>query len=78
MQAMNKLVHTILHLSEPDRNRDHIVKLKRARAKDNKMTDVPTNIQVLKTYYATVAQYPEKKVDRIESLLKKRSIRSQS
>lgn len=78
MDELKLLVIDILSLPVDQRSRENVVKLKRSWAKAHKRKNVPTNIQVLKTYYAYSTENPQKSVSWIEWLLKKRSIRSQS
>lgn len=75
---LESLIHTLINIPEAECSRDVFVKAKRARAKTNAQPNVPTNIQVLKTYMAMVARWDLAKTPHIEQLLKKRSIRSAS
>ncbi len=78
MNILQELIYTILSLPEADRSRDHVVKLKRQRSKKHGKTKVPTNLQVLKTFYGLRTAGEVEDNDWIEWLLKKRGIRSQS
>gem|GEM_PF-2738954 len=78
MKILHELIHTILSLPEAERSRDHVVKLKRQWSKKYGQTNVPTNLQVLKTFYGLRTAGEVEDNDRIERLLKKRGIRSQS
>ncbi len=78
MKKLHPLIHSILSLSKAKRSRDEVVKLKRSWAKANWENKVPTNLQVLKTFYWLRTAGEIEDNDWIEWLLKKRWIRSQS
>lgn len=65
-------------LSLPDLNADHVHSLKREYARINKISWLPSNMQMLKTYHDLIwtGQASENKI--FQQLLKKRAIRSQS
>lgn len=55
-RRLEKLIrHIFEHLSD-ELTRDEIIKMKRMWAKDNNETNVPTNIEVLKTYKKMLAE----------------------
>lgn len=78
MKQFEHLITTFIDTLTPDTNRDDFIKVKRQRAKDNKQSGVPTNMQILKTYFSLVDEKKLELSPHFEKLLKKRSIRSQS
>ncbi len=78
MPTLEDLIHEIIGLDLSVLTRDDVIKMKRAWAKKSGQKNVPTNIEVLKTYKKLVAEWVVTADDRIDLLLKKRSIRSQS
>lgn len=62
----------------PAATRDDLKDIKRDFAKNNNLTRLPSNIQLLRTYQTMMADGKVEKQEHISSLLKKRSIRSQS
>lgn len=79
MRDLEILVHTLTKNSLSEWFWvDDMIKLKRAWAKEYKQTHVPTNMEVLKTYKKLVSEWAIKDSKRVEKLLMKRSIRSQS
>lgn len=62
----------------PDMTRDDLKNLKRDFAKNTKLTRLPSNIQLLRTYQNLVKDSIVEAQPHINKLLKKRSIRSQS
>jgi len=78
MKALHSLITSILSLPEAQRSREEVVKLKRQRSKAQGVAKVPTNLQVLKTYYGLRTAGEVEENDWIEWLLKKRGIRSAS
>ncbi len=78
MHPLTTLIYTIQSLPESDRSREHLVKLKRQWSKNNNQKKVPTNLQVLKTYYGMKSTWDIEEMDWVEQLLKKRSVRSES
>lgn len=57
---------------------DDFKNLKRNFAKQNKLSDIPTNIKLLRTYHQLLQENKLKKNIEIEHLFKKRSVRSES
>jgi len=53
---LETLLNQILNLSIEELTSDNIRKLKRDFSKQNKLTDLPTNIQLLKIYKKFVAE----------------------
>lgn len=77
-EQLELLVYTILNLPDAKRTREDVIVCKRKWAKEHGKENVPTNLQVLKTYYSMVTFGKSNENDWIEWLLKKRAIRSQS
>lgn len=75
---LETLLNQILNLSKEELTSDNIRKLKRDFSKQNKLTDLPTNIQLLKIYKKFISDWKIEKNIKLENLLKKRAIRSMS
>jgi len=79
MQSYNDLILKIIELNTKQKlTIDDLKTIKRDFAKQNKLSDIPTNIKLLRTYHQLIKQKQIQKNIEIENLLKKRSIRSES
>ncbi len=78
MQNVKILVQDILSLPPEQRTAEEMILMKRRFAKEQKSADLPTNMQMLNTYREMLQQGEITKQQRFETLLKKRSIRSES
>jgi len=79
MDLYQKLILDIIELNTKQKlNIEDLKAIKRDFAKENKLSDIPTNIKLIRAYQQLVqASHIPKSVE-IENLLKKRAIRSQS
>lgn len=75
---MKSIILAIVHTKPQNRTFDLVTELKRDFSKKNKLQDLPSNIQLLQTYYSLLKAEKIIKDPQIEQLLKKRAIRSQS
>lgn len=75
---MKKIILQLVKTKENDRTLDLLTSLKRTFARTEKLTDIPSNIQLLQVYYTLLKEKKITKDPQIEQLLKKRGIRSQS
>lgn len=75
---MKKIILQLVKTKEKDRTLDLLTSLKRTFARTEKLTDIPSNIQLLQVYYTLLKEKKITKDPQIEQLLKKRGIRSQS
>jgi len=79
MNPYHELILQIIALnSEQKLNLDDLKDIKRDFAKKQKLPDIPTNIKLLRAYHELLSQKKIEKNIEIESLLKKRAVRSQS
>jgi elongator complex protein 3 len=78
LHTLEDTVYAILALPTTSRTPDEMIKYKRKYAKENKLSDVPTNMQLFQAYRIMVASWKISTTERFETLLKKRSIRSAS
>jgi elongator complex protein 3 len=78
MEHIDLLVKQLLDLPAAARTPEQIILSKRSFCKTYKHADMPTNVSILKTYKHLVAQGAIEKAGRLEQLLKKRSVRSES
>ncbi len=80
--TMNPYHELILQIiasnSEQKLNLDDLKDIKRDFAKKQKLPDIPTNIKLLRAYHELLSEKKIEKNIEIESLLKKRAVRSQS
>jgi elongator complex protein 3 len=79
---MNPYYELILQIiaqnDEHKLNLDDLKDIKRDFAKKQKLPDIPTNIKLLRAYHELLSENRIEKNIEIESLLKKRAVRSQS
>ena len=79
MNPYHELILQIIALnSEHKLNLDDLKDIKRDFAKKQKLPDIPTNIKLLRAYHELLSDKKIGKNIEIESLLKKRAVRSQS
>jgi len=79
MNPYHELILQIIALnSEQKLNLDDLKDIKRDFAKKQKLPDIPTNIKLLRAYHELLSDKKIEKNIEIESLLKKRAVRSQS
>lgn len=78
MNSLESVILSFLELPVAKRDRDAMVVLKRAYAKEQKLTDVPSNMQLLQAYHRLVADLKIPKDPTVEKVLRKRSVRSES
>ena len=74
--TLEQLVLTLLNT--PDLNKDHVHSLKREYARINKISGLPSNMQMLKVYHDLMWEWKAEQNKVFQQLLKKRAIRSQS
>ncbi len=74
--TLEQLVLALLNI--PDLNKDHVSSLKREYARINKISWLPSNMQMLKTYRDLIQSWKASEHKIFQQLLKKRWIRSQS
>jgi len=72
------ILQIIASNSEQKLNLDDLKDIKRDFAKKQKLPDIPTNIKLLRAYHELLSEKKIEKNIEIESLLKKRAVRSQS
>ena len=72
------ILQIIAQNSEQKLNLDDLKDIKRDFAKKLKLPDIPTNIKLLRAYHELLSDWKIEKDIEIESLLKKRAVRSQS
>ena len=72
------ILQIIAQNSEQKLNLDDLKDIKRDFAKKQKLADIPTNIKLLRAYHELLSDKKIEKNIEIESLLKKRAVRSQS
>jgi elongator complex protein 3 len=81
MDIYQRLILDIIELNiEQKLNIEDLKAIKRNFAKENKLSDIPTNIKLIRAYQQLIQDKNsgvEKDIE-IENLLKKRAIRSQS
>lgn len=78
MKQFQNLITEFIANWTSETTRDDFIKAKRVWAKENKQSNVPTNMHILKTYMQLVDEWEIQAVGWFEKLIKKRSIRSQS
>jgi elongator complex protein 3 len=78
MENLHLLIEQLLSLPSELRTHEQVILSKRAFCKEWKLADMPTNVSILKTYKHMVQEWVIQKAVRLELLLKKRSIRSES
>jgi ELP3 family radical SAM enzyme/protein acetyltransferase len=78
MENLHLLIEQLLSLPSELRTHEQVILSKRAFCKEWKLADMPTNVSILKTYKHLVQEWIIQKAIRLELLLKKRSIRSES
>jgi len=78
MQDYTSLIKKIITIDKALLNADFLVDCKREFAKQNHMTDMPSNISLLRTYHRLLNSKKIKKNIQIENLLKLKSVRSSS
>jgi len=74
--SLEELVLTLLNT--PDLDKDHVFSAKREYARINKISGLPSNMQMLKVYHDLVSSWQASEHKIFQQLLKKRAIRSQS
>lgn len=72
------LVDEIISSDLDDMSKDDLIVMKRALAKENNLSNLPTNMQILKVYKKQIQEKKYKHDARVVNLLRKRSIRSES
>lgn len=72
------IIINLSEIPEKELNLDSLKKIKREFSKINKLPNLPTNIQLIRTYKSMLAKWEIKKSIKIEKILKKRSVRSMS
>ena len=72
------ILQIIAQNSEQKLNLDDLKDIKRDFAKKQKLSDIPTNIKLLRAYHELLSDKKIEKNIEIESLLKKRAVRSES
>ena len=75
---MKSIILQLFKTKPKDRNLEFIRNLKRDFARNKKLKDIPSNIQLLQAYYELLKEKKITKDPQIEQLLKKRAIRSES
>lgn len=75
---LEKLVFEICALEENIINKEKIILIKKKFAKDNKLKNIPSNVQVIKTYYDLIKKNNIKKNPLFEKFMVKREVRSMS
>ena len=75
---MEKIILQLIATKPQDRTLDLLTTFKRDFSKTNSLPDLPSNIQLLQSYYTLLKAKKIIKTPQIEQLLKKRAIRSQS
>jgi len=78
MQNLEELLQAIVTIEDSDDIAVAFKKLKREYAKEHSLAELPTNTQLLKTYRELLAKGAISHSDFLETVLKKRGIRSQS
>ena len=79
MNPYHELILQIIALNSKQKlNIDDLKDIKRDFAKKQKLPDIPTNIKLLRAYHELLSDKKIEKNIEIESLLKKRAVRSQS
>lgn len=79
MNEYQNLVIEIIELNSQNKlTLDNFKNIKREFSKKNKLSDIPTNIKLLRTYHQLLKEKKIKKDIEIENLFKKRAIRSES
>ena len=79
MNEYQNLVIDIIELNSQNKlTLDDFKNIKREFSKKNKLSDIPTNIKLLRTYHQLLKEKKITKDIEIESLFKKRSVRSES
>ena len=79
MNPYHELILQIIALNSKQKlNLDDLKDIKRDFAKKQKLPDIPTNIKLLRAYHELLSDKKIEKNIEIESLLKKRAVRSQS
>lgn len=78
MDNLHLLIEQLLSLPSELRTHEQVILSKRAFCKEWKLKDMPTNVAILKTYKHLVQEWIIQKAIRLELLLKKRSVRSES
>ena len=75
---MEKIILQLIKTKAQNRNLELLTHIKRDFSKTNNLSDLPSNIQLLQSYYILLKAKKISKDTQIEQLLKKRAIRSQS
>ncbi len=75
---MKSIILQLFKTKPKDRSLEFIRNLKRDFARNKKLKDIPSNIQLLQAYYELLKEKKITKDPQIEQLLKKRAIRSES
>ena len=79
MQSYHNLILKIIELNTKQKlTIDDLKIIKREFSKKNKLSDIPTNIKLIRTYHQLVKDKKIEKNIEIENLFKKRAVRSQS
>ncbi|MEI6774313.1 MAG: hypothetical protein WCL18_06035 [bacterium] len=76
--TMEKIILQLIKTKAQNRNLELLTHIKRDFSKTNNLSDLPSNIQLLQSYYILLKAKKISKDTQIEQLLKKRAIRSQS
>lgn len=75
---LKNIIIELNNLSSEELTSDNLKKIKRKYCKDNKISRIPTNIQILWEYRKMLKSSEIQKNEYIENILRKRSIRSES
>lgn len=78
MDTFSPLIHSLIALPEDARLPEQVILAKRTFSREQRLAQMPTNVQLLKAYQQLVADKEIEKMPWLQSLLRKRAIRSQS
>ena len=75
---MKDLILTLIKTPKEELTLDFLKKAKRAYASAKKMSTVPSNIQLLRSYHELLKSGEIEKMESLENVMKKRPVRSMS
>ncbi len=78
METFAPLIRSLIALPEAERTPEQVILAKRVFSREMRLPQMPTNVQLLKAYQQLVADGEIAKMPWLQSLLRKRAIRSQS
>lgn len=75
---LENIILSLISASDEELTSDFLKKEKAKFSRENKLKNIPTNMQILSCYQNMISEWKIEKRDKLKNILKKRSVRSES